>query len=90
MSVLRDLYGHVRRLAEGPKRTIPHRFIADGDHVAVEARGGMVTKAGLRYDNEYCLIFRLENGKIVEVTKYLDSALCLSVIGEFPAPRTEV
>jgi uncharacterized protein len=42
-------------------------FIADGDHVVVEARGENLTKAGARYDNDYCLVFRLENGNIKEV-----------------------
>jgi hypothetical protein len=41
------------------RRTVAHGFIADGDHVVVEARGEMMTKAGVRYDNEYCLVYRL-------------------------------
>ncbi len=32
----------------------------------------MLTKAGVRYDNEYCLIYRLENGKIDEIREYCD------------------
>jgi hypothetical protein len=51
----------------------------------VEARGGMVTKAGVRYENEYCLVYRLERGSIVEITEYCDSALCEAVLGKFPA-----
>jgi ketosteroid isomerase-like protein len=74
-------------LADG-RRTIAHRFIAEGDHVVVEGRGDMVTKAGVRCDNEYCLVYRLDNGKIVEIREYCDSALCLAVLGAFPASRT--
>src|SRR5947207_1330861 len=38
-SILDDLHGHVRsRLAERT-RTLAHRFMADGDHVIVEAKG---------------------------------------------------
>ena len=37
---------HLRALLAEPRRTIPYNFIADGDHVAVEARGVMMTKAG--------------------------------------------
>jgi len=84
-SVLRDLYGYLRTLLAERGRTIPHRFIADGDFVVVEARGDMMTKAGVRYDNEYCLVYRLENGKIVEMREYCDSVLCESVLGKFPA-----
>ena len=84
-ALLGGLYGHLRTLLVEPRRTIPLRFIADGDFVVVEAKGDMVTKAGVRYDNDYCLIYRLANGKIVEIREYLDSALCERVLGKFPA-----
>jgi ketosteroid isomerase-like protein len=88
-SLINDLYGHLRTvLAEG-RRTIPFRFIADEDYVVVQARGDMVTKTGVRYDNDYRLIYRLANSKIVEIWEYCDSALTESVLGKFPAPRTE-
>jgi ketosteroid isomerase-like protein len=84
-SVLRDLYGHVRTLVEPGARTIAQRFIADGDYVVVEAKGDMITKKGVRYDNNYCMVYRLSNGKIVEIREYNDSQLCERVLGEFPA-----
>ena len=51
----------------------------------VEARGDNVTKAGVRYDNQYCLVYRIENGKINEIREYCDSALVERVLGPFPA-----
>jgi ketosteroid isomerase-like protein len=86
-SLLRDLYGYLGMLLADGRRTVAHRFIADGDHVVIEAQGEMVTKAGARYDNEYCLVYRLEGGMIVEIREYLDSALCEAVLGRFPAGR---
>jgi uncharacterized protein len=84
-SILDDLHGHVRtRLAERT-RTIAHRFIADGDCVAVEAKGDNVTREGVRYDNDYCLIFRLADGKIREIREYCDSVLTEKALGQFPA-----
>ena len=83
-SVLNDLHGHVRSLLVDRVRTIAHRFIADGDHVVVEARGNNLTKAGIRYDNDYCLVFRLANGKIREVREYCDSVLTEKALGRFP------
>src|ERR1700733_15749994 len=83
-SVLRDLYGYVASLLK-QRRTVPFRIIADDEWVAVEARGDMVTKAGERYDNHYCLIYRIENGKIHEIREYQDSTLCGRVLGRFPA-----
>jgi len=62
--------------------TIAHRFIADGDHVAVEARGSNTTRAGLPYCNTYCFVFRLTDGKLAEVTEYMDSELVTAVLGD--------
>ena len=86
-AILNDLHGHVRSLLVERARTIAHRFIADGDCVVVEARGDNVTKTGIRYDNDYCLVFRLENGKIKEVREYCDSVLTEQALGRFPEPR---
>jgi len=80
-SILNDLHGHVRSLLAERSRTIAHRFIADGDHVAVEARGDNLTRSGARYDNDYCLVFRLEDGKIKEVREYCDSVLTEKALG---------
>jgi ketosteroid isomerase-like protein len=84
--LLRDLYGYLSTLLAEGRRTIPLRFFADEDHVVVEARGEMKTKSDLRYDNEYCLIYRLKDGKIVEIREYCDSVLTEAVLGKFPAP----
>ncbi len=37
-----------------------------GHDDVVEAKGDNLTKSGVRYDNDYCLVFRLEDGKIKE------------------------
>ena len=83
-SILNDLHGRVRSLLVDRVRTIAHRFIADGDHVVVEARGHNLTTSGVRYDNDYCLVFRLENGRIKEVREYCDSVLTEKALGPFP------
>ena len=63
------------------------RTVAEGDTVVVEARGDNVTKAGLRYDNQYCMVWRIENGKIKLIKEYCDSALVERVLGPFPQER---
>jgi uncharacterized protein len=83
-AILNDLHGHVRSLLAEPARTIAHRFIADGDTVVIEARGDNLTRTGVRYDNDYCLVFRLEGGKIKEVREYCDSVLTERALGRFP------
>ena len=84
-SVLRDLFGVVRERTSGVRKTIPLRFVADDDIVVVEGRGEMTSQTGVPYNNEYCLIYRLREGKIVEITEYNDSALCERVLGPFTA-----
>jgi ketosteroid isomerase-like protein len=89
-ALFRDFYSHLASLlAYGNRRTVGHRFIADGDQVVIESVGEMKTKAGVPYNNEYCLIYRLREGKIVEMTEYCDSALCERVLGPFPAERKQ-
>jgi len=77
--------GHFRSLFAVRPRTVAHRLIAEGDYVVVEARGDNVTRTGVRYDNEYCMVWRIENGKVKEIREYCDSALVEKALGEFPA-----
>ncbi|OWU84414.1 ketosteroid isomerase [Oceanicola sp. 22II-s10i] len=83
-SILRDLYGHVRSVTSGTNRTVPSRFLADEDWVVVEAEGRMTAADGMPYENNYCLMYRLRDGMIVEAREYQDSALCERVLGPFP------
>jgi ketosteroid isomerase-like protein len=85
--VLNGALGHFRSLIEGRSRTVAHNIIAEGDYVVVEAKGDNVTKTGQRYDNDYCMVWRVENGKIKEIKEYCDSALVERVLGSFPAAK---
>src|SRR5262245_10521255 len=51
------------------------RFIAEDDFVVVECRGKVMTKAGRPYNNSYCWVCRLENGKMKALVEYMDTAL---------------
>ena len=79
--VLSELLGPLgARLAERYKANA-QRIIAEGPYVVVQARGEAVTKAGAPYNNEYCFIYRVENGSIKEVSEYLDTELLTSALG---------
>jgi ketosteroid isomerase-like protein len=78
--VRRDMFGKLYAQYEGAPRTQWTAIHADGDHVIVEANGTAVTKAGKDYNNRYCFIIRMEDGKMVEVREYLDTALAQEVI----------
>lgn len=55
-------------------------IIAEGDTVVVECRGKVTTKTGKRYDNTYCWVCRLKNGKIVSLTEYMDTQLVATAL----------
>jgi ketosteroid isomerase-like protein len=80
-AVLTELFPVLRERIDGRIKMIPQRILADGDHVVVEARGNNVTKAGGRYDNSYCFVFRVAGGKLAEVTEYMDTELVTSALG---------
>jgi len=61
-------------------------FIAEDDHVVVECRGHVATRTGPRYDNSYCYICRFTDGRMVELTEYLDTALVERVLTPPGAP----
>ena len=80
-AVIGELFPALRRKMDRIT-TIAHRLIADGDLVAVEARGANTTRAGMPYNNSYCFGFRLADGKLAEVTEYMDTALVTAVLGD--------
>ncbi len=69
------LLGPLTAQLEGGLTITPDNLIAEDDYVAMQARGKSNTKAGGTYNNTYCQIFRLANGKVQEVTEYLDTEL---------------
>jgi len=85
-AILRDMIGPVRAVLAERVRLVPQSFIADGELVAVEARGDSVTKTGVPYRNEYCMVFRIAGGRIAEVTEYNDTQLIATVFDD-PASK---
>ncbi len=80
-AVERDLVGPLFARFAGPYLNIPELILADGDHVVVLAKGDAETVEGLRYDNDYAFVFRLADGKIVEVREYMDTILADAALG---------
>jgi uncharacterized protein len=81
-AILTDIFGRLREKLEGRNTCIPARIHADGDFVIVEAKGQNQLKSGKTYNNEYCFVIRMRDGKMVEVTEYLDTELVTSALGE--------
>ena len=73
--------GPVMSALETQPRLVVDRIIAEGDYVVVVDHGeGGITKEGKDYNNTYCNVIRLQDGKIAEVTEYCDTALVNAVL----------
>ena len=79
-AVLEQLLGPLRDRLVEPVHVRATRFIADDDLVVVEARGEATTKTGKPYNNTYCWIFSLADGKVREITEHLDTQLVASAL----------
>lgn len=80
-NVIDNLFSRVASELDGPTEVTIKNIIAEGDHVVVESSGQARTRSGRTYNNTYCEIYRFSNGKIEEVTLYLDTALIEEVFG---------
>lgn len=58
-------------------------LVGEGDTVVAEIEGNVETKSGERYDNQYCMIFRFRDSRIVEVVEYCDTDLEERVLGPY-------
>lgn len=56
------------------------RIICEGDYVVAECRGNATTLAGELYANTYCFVIRMTDGKLRELTEYMDTALVERVL----------
>jgi uncharacterized protein len=79
-AVLRDLIAPLFAQFADAYTNVAHNFVAEGDQVVVECRGRVATKSGARYDNAYCWVCRLEDGKLVSLTEYLDTRLLTTAL----------
>jgi hypothetical protein len=51
------------------------RFIAEGDSVVMEAHGTATTTDGRPYNNRYCVIFDVVDGRFARIIDYVDTEL---------------
>lgn len=73
--VLNDLWQNVRTTIKQPFEVIVHRIIADGESVVVEMTGRNTTTTEKSYNNNYCWICRIRDGKLHEINEYMDTEL---------------
>lgn len=75
--LLGPLFG---QLKAGIATTIEN-LIAEADVVVAQTTGTAETHDGVPYNNSYCQVMRIRQGKIVEVKEYFDTQLTSSVFG---------
>jgi uncharacterized protein len=73
------LLGPLFSQLEGGLISTIHTMTAEGDLVAVQLSGQATTKTGRPYNNTYCHVFTVRDGKIRAVTEYLDTQLVSTV-----------
>jgi uncharacterized protein (TIGR02246 family) len=77
-----QLFAPLYKRFEGKYTNRATRFIADGNVVVVEARGRAALKGGGNYDNTYCFVCEFNaDGKLSQVTEYMDTDLAVRVLG---------
>lgn len=59
----------------GPPVAQVRAVFAEDDWVVVEWEGTAMTKAGMPYNNQYCYVLKVRNGRIVRGTTYWDTEL---------------
>ena len=47
----------------------------------MQYRGEVQTTAGEAYDNHYCMVYRVADGRLRSVTEYMDTDLACRVLG---------
>jgi len=57
------------------------RLIGEGDTVVMQGSGQAETHDGRPYNNKYCMVVEIQDGKIARVVEYADTALVNEVFG---------
>jgi ketosteroid isomerase-like protein len=56
------------------------RIVAEDDMVVIECRGKVTTKSGKPYNQTYCYVCRVTDGKMRELTEYLDTEVVTAAL----------
>ena len=84
-AITRDLFAKLGAEMKTMGTIEYQNIIVDGDNVAVQAQAhGRTTKEGKPYNNTYCLVFKLLDGKVVHMTEYCDTELITEAFGKDP------
>lgn len=68
-----------REKLAGPPTPTVINIIVEGDTLVIQWTGKGTTKTGQPYNNSYCYVVQMDNGKIIRGTAYLDTDLVRSI-----------
>lgn len=75
-----ELFRPLTEQYASPYTSTPDRIFADGDTVIVECRGDVMLKSGKRYNNTYCFVIAMNDGRMTEVREYFDRVIAETVL----------
>jgi uncharacterized protein len=78
--VLNGLLAGIRARLAGALVFSFQRFIAEGEYVVMQATGTATAISGRPYNNTYCVVARIVDGKIHEMTDYADTELVTTAL----------
>ena len=79
--LLEQLLGPLFGQLKAGIRSEIEQLTAEGDRVVAQTSGIAETVDGKAYNNSYCQVIRIADGKIAEVKEYFDTALVDAVFG---------
>lgn len=77
--LIEDALKPQRAKLAGPPTPTVINLIAEGDTVVIQWMGNGTSKTGQPYNNSYCYVVQIENGRITRGTAYLDTELVRSI-----------
>ena len=75
--VLSGLFGGLRDRLATPTKLDIERVLEDGDYAVLFATGDATAVTGRRYNNSYAILAHVVDGRLVEMTDYVDTDLML-------------
>jgi ketosteroid isomerase-like protein len=82
MDIIDMFLAPVRGLFEpGDPKVHVHTMFSSGPYVCVESNSTGTTMDGKAYDNDYCWVFEVSNGKIDSMREYMDSHYTAKLFG---------
>lgn len=84
--IVEQLFGGVDETLDDSASSLEvHGLYADAEHVVVEHTGHNVTPDGRAYDNNYCWVVVVRDGRIREVREYMDTQLVTETFAHDPS-----